>query len=60
MYDRIKSYFTGDYPFHHIAGANIPAALLAWAKGQEPDASWLQAEIGVRGFKDLVPARSPY
>jgi len=50
--------FTGDYPFHHLAGADIPAALLAWATGRQPDPQWLRSEIGVRGFKDLVPTKA--
>lgn len=49
--------FTGDYPFQHIAGANIPAALIAWAEGAIPDPAWLRAEVGVSGYKDLMPTR---
>ena len=47
--------FTGDYPFHQIAGANVPAALIAWARGLESDPVWLRARAGVRAYKDLVP-----
>jgi carbamoyl-phosphate synthase large subunit len=50
--------FTGDYPFHHLAGADVPAALLAWVAGEEPKDEWLRPATGVRGFKDLVPTRA--
>lgn len=51
--------FGGHYPFAHLAGANIPAAIIAWAQGREPDPLWLKAEIGVKGYKELVPTRIP-
>lgn len=47
--------FTGDYPFHHLAGADVPAALLAWAADKDAAPFWLRSESGVTGFKDLVP-----
>ena len=43
--------FGGGYPFSHIAGANLPAALIAWANGRKPDAGWLRVEHNVKAAK---------
>ena len=37
----------GGYPFSHIAGANLPAALIAWASGKPPDPAWFNIEPNV-------------
>ncbi|MFO0969274.1 MAG: ATP-grasp domain-containing protein [Gemmataceae bacterium] len=46
----------GGYPFSHLAGANLPAALLAWAAGAKADPSWLRCRPDVLGckFDELV------
>jgi carbamoyl-phosphate synthase large subunit len=49
--------FGGHYPFSHEAGANIPAALIAWADGLVPDPSWLKVRSGVRCCKDISMLR---
>jgi carbamoyl-phosphate synthase large subunit len=47
----INPRFTGAYPFCHLAGANVPAALVAWAMGQEAKPEWLRMASGIRGVK---------
>ena|SRR5246127_2696748 len=43
--------FGGGYPFSHIAGANLPAVLLAWANREQPHADWLKVEPNITASK---------
>ena len=51
----------GGYPFSHLAGADIPAALVAWALGETPNPRCFQVESGVataRGETFIFTQRS--
>ncbi|MDO4265347.1 MAG: ATP-grasp domain-containing protein [Eubacteriales bacterium] len=46
--------FGGGYPFSHLAGADLPRAYVAWAKGDTPDPEWFRVRPHVHGYKDMV------
>jgi len=43
--------FGGHYPFAHIAGANIPLALIKWANNEIPDSSWKNMKPNITSAK---------
>ncbi|MEA5567714.1 ATP-grasp domain-containing protein [Anabaena sp. UHCC 0399] len=43
--------FGGGYPFSQIAGANLPAALIAWANGETPHQQWLKVQTNTMSSK---------
>lgn len=47
--------FGGGYPFSHLAGADVPRAVVAWLRGEEADPAWLTVRAGVEGVKDVCP-----
>jgi carbamoyl-phosphate synthase large subunit len=51
--------FGGGYPFSHMAGANLPAALVAWANCEPVEPLWLKIKPNVMAAKydQLIVAR---
>lgn len=45
--------FGGGYPFSHMAGVNLPEAVVRWKKGLPVEKELLTPEIGVRSQKDI-------
>lgn len=45
--------FGGGYPFSHLAGVNLPLALIEWVLGNTVDINLLTPKIGIKGQKDL-------
>ena len=45
--------FGGGYPFSHMAGADIPSALVAWASDSVAQEAWLHARAGVISSKHV-------
>lgn len=47
--------FGGHYPFSHLAGANLPLAIIMWLKNEVPDERLFQIQYNVHGTKDINP-----
>jgi len=47
--------FTGDYPFHHLAGLDVPAAIAAWLSDEDGTPFLTGGDYRFHAFKDLVP-----
>lgn len=45
--------FGGGYPFSHMAGVNLPKALVEWSLGNVVDKVLLEENIGVFSHKDI-------
>ena len=45
--------FGGGYPFSHIAGVNLPQAIVSWLQGKQPDEEIFQARPNIMVQKDI-------
>lgn len=45
--------FGGGYPFSHMAGVNLPKAILLWARGEKANDGCFDAKIGASFAKDI-------
>ena len=45
--------FGGGYPFSHVAGVDLPGALICWLQGKEINKDILTEKIGVTAQKDI-------
>ena len=43
------------YPFSHLAGANIPLAIVEWLIGNKPSEKVFKIKYGIKGIKDICP-----
>lgn len=50
--------FGGGYPFSHIAGVNMPLAIVRWLKGENAD-DLLSATEGIMAVKELIISQIP-
>lgn len=48
--------FGGGYPYSHMAGANLPRAILSWVSGNREEPADLRAKTGRVFCKDIVMA----
>jgi len=46
--------FGGHSPFYHLAGANLPLALIKWLSGEDADKELFEIDYGVEGIKDIT------
>jgi len=49
--------FGGGYPFSHLAGVNLPAAIVSWIEGKDGSCELSGYTIGIEGMKDISMRR---
>lgn len=45
--------FGGGYPFSHMAGANLPEAIVSWLSGKAADATLFKYRVNIMSQKDI-------
>ncbi|MEG1300391.1 MAG: ATP-grasp domain-containing protein [Erysipelotrichaceae bacterium] len=45
--------FGGGYPFSHIAGVNLPLAIVLWLRDLRVAPELLECKLGIKGYKNL-------
>ncbi len=51
--------FGGGYPFSHVAGCNLPKAIVEWVNGGSVSPEMLSAKVGVCTYKELTMTVRP-
>lgn len=52
--------FGGGYPFSHIAGCNLPEAIIRWAHGKPVEKQLLEAQPGIRAYKEIMICKNDH
>lgn len=53
----LNARFGGGYPFSHLAGANIPKAIICWLENKFPPEDCFNIKFNVTGIKDIFPVK---
>ncbi len=46
--------FGGGYPFSHVAGCDLPKAIVSWCRGKTVPDDMLTVQSGIRAYKELM------
>lgn len=47
--------FGGGYPFSHLAGANLPSAIIKWINNEPVESGLFEIKDGITSIKDITP-----
>ena len=56
----LNARFGGGYPFSHLAGVNLPLAIVKWLQEKPVDSSLFSAETGILVHKDITLVKDSY